>query len=142
VSVTDILYQFGNLDILPETLYNFITKRIISCIDHYEALSDNPVSNPYLAKTLDYFTRFFKQFVEIIYSRVISLDSKQKESLRDILAKIKYFIYETYAQRMIKRIFDIILEAEEININIIREIREAVEESNMVIISNINNLER
>jgi hypothetical protein len=132
VSVTDILYEFGNLDILPETLYNFITKRLISCIDHYEALSDNPVSNPYLAKTLDYFGRFFKQFVEIIYSKVISLDSKQKESLKDILAKIKYFIYETYAQRMIKRIFDIILEAEEININIIREIREAVEESNMV----------
>lgn len=132
MSITDIVYQFSSLDIIPEILYNFITQRLIACVDNHENRAEGPTPAPYLAKLLDYFNRFVRPYIETIYSKVLLTEVKQKSLLEEVLKRIIYFIYETYAERMIKRIFDIILDAEDININIIREIREAVELSNMM----------
>ena len=101
------------------------------CSKHFEESSEG--ITPFLSKMLDYFNKFFKKYVEIIYSKAIFLEPSLRQSLLDIIERITYYIYESHAHKLVIRIFDIILEAEEINIIIIREIRESVEHSNLVI---------
>jgi hypothetical protein len=123
LGITEIVFDLGSVDIIPDILYEFMTKRLGLAFDNCENLGPQP----YLTQLLEYFNKFGRIFIEIVFHKILNREAKQKSNFDDLIKRLIYFIYETYAHRMIKQIFDIILNAEEINIMIIREIREAVE---------------
>ena len=131
-NISEVLYELDYFDKIHELMFVFTVERLEQFANNREDNADNPSGNPYLHKLLDYFQRFLKSFIQIIYSKVIQTNEKLKASLTDLIARSIYFIYELYAKKLTTKMFDIILDAEEIDINILHEIREATEKAHMV----------
>lgn len=93
---------------------------------------DSPTGSPYLHRLLDYFQRFIKSFILQLYYKIAQVDEKHRTALTDLISRLVYFIYELYAKKMITKMCDIILDAEEIDLKIIHEIREATEKAHMM----------
>jgi len=133
LNISDVLYELDFFEKVHEIIYIFTADKLEAFTQNVEEISDNPTGCSYLHKMLDYFQRFLKSFIQIIYAKIIQINDKHKGLLTDLLARLLYLIFELHSKKMIGRMFDIILDAEEIDINIIHEIRESTEKSHMVL---------
>jgi len=132
LNISDVLYELDFFEKVHEIIYIFTADKLEAFTQNVEEISDNPTGCSYLHKMLDYFQRFLKSFIQIIYAKIIQINDKHKGLLTDLLARLLYLIFELHSKKMIGRMFDIILDAEEIDINIIHEIRESTEKSHMM----------
>lgn len=134
VSFSEVLYELEFFDKLHEIIYIFTTDKLINYTENAEKVMDSPTGGPYLHRLLDYFQRFIKSFILQLYFKIAQADENHRTALTDLVSRLVYFIYELYAKKMINKMCDIILDAEEINLKTIHEIREATEKAHMVII--------
>ena len=133
LNISDVLYELDYFEKIHEVIYIFAAEKIEAFQQNVEDISDNPTGCSYLHKLLDYFQRFLKSFIQNLYAKIVQINEKHKGLLTDLLARLLYLIFELHSKKMIGRLFDIILDAEEIDINIIHEIRESTEKSHMVL---------
>ncbi len=132
INVSGILYELDYFDKIHNIIYVMISEKLEAYANNVEEVSDNPTGSPFLHRLMDYFSRFIKSFIQIIYARVAQIDERQKASLSDLVSRLVYLIFELHSKKMINKLFDIILDAEEIDINILHEIRESTEKSHMM----------
>jgi len=132
INVSGILYELDYFDKIYDIIYVLISEKLEAYANNVEEVSDTPTRTPFLHRLMDYFSRFIKSFIQIIYARVAQIDERQKGSLSDLVSRLVYLIFELHSKKMIGKLFDIILDAEEIDINILHEIRESTEKSHMM----------
>mgnify|MGYP003576679170 CR=1 FL=1 len=132
MSVSGILYELDYFDKIHDTIYVLVSEKLEAFTNNAEEVSDNPTGSPFLHKLMNYFHRIIQSFIQQIYAKIAQFDERQKASLTDLVSRLVYLIFELHSKKMIGKLFDIILDAEEIDINIIHEIRESTEKAHMV----------
>ena len=123
-----MIFQMGNSKLYQDIIYSFFCDNLEKCVEFYSM----GFGNQFLYKVMNYCERFQKTFLEVIFSSNMKNDLSFKQFFSEILNKFVHFIYQTFAKTTINQLFNLILDAENININLIHEMRDAIERTDMV----------
>ena len=118
----------GNSKLFEDIIYSFFCKNLGKCVEFYGM----GFGNQFLYKVMNYCERFQKTFLEVIFSSNLKTDPSFKQFFSEILNKLVHFIYQIFAKTTINQLFNIILDAENVNINLIHEMKDAIEKTDMV----------
>mmetsp|Transcript_14586 Transcript_14586/g.12388 ORF Transcript_14586/g.12388 Transcript_14586/m.12388 type:complete len:167 (+) Transcript_14586:453-953(+) len=93
LGISEILYQMDSSSLIPEILFDLVTEKINQCVSNFESQTQGQMTQPFLARLLEYFQTYCKHFVEIVYSKIVTINEKFKTSINHTLNQLIFYVY-------------------------------------------------
>ena len=126
---------------LEAALHQFLMQDIDRCFEFFIEKSDS--NSPFLKQILQYNQEILQLFLQKFFiepqpearsSLTTKQGSPQELRFHEIMKKLDHHIHESFCVHQAKNLFEVVVhfEAYEINLNLIEEVRDALEKTNRV----------